>query len=148
MGPNGKVNPLIDIAMEIRWKQRFENYERALRLLREALEEMNNLTALEKEGTIQRFEFTVELAWKTLKDYLESSGIVMVSYTPKEIVKQAFAAKIIRDGQKWIDILDCRNRLSHIYDEAVFDEALRDVSEQFLPEFEELYMFLKKEAVG
>ncbi|HEY3875717.1 MAG TPA: nucleotidyltransferase substrate binding protein [Candidatus Kapabacteria bacterium] len=134
--------------MEIRWKQRFENYERALRLLREALEEMNNLTALEKEGTIQRFEFTVELAWKTLKDYLESSGIVMVSYTPKEIVKQAFAAKIIRDGQKWIDILDCRNRLSHIYDEAVFDEALRDVSEQFLPEFEELYMFLKKEAVG
>jgi nucleotidyltransferase substrate binding protein (TIGR01987 family) len=133
--------------MDVRWKQRFENYERALRLLREALNEIDRLSTLEKEGTIQRFEFTVELAWKTLKDYLESSGILVSSYTPKEVIKQAYAAKIIREGQVWIDILDCRNRLSHIYDEAVFDEALSDFSERFLPEFEELYLFFKKEAI-
>jgi nucleotidyltransferase substrate binding protein (TIGR01987 family) len=133
--------------MDIRWKERFENYERALRLLRDALDSIDRLSTLEKEGTIQRFEFTVELAWKTLKDYLESSGILVSSYTPKEVIKQAYAAKIIREGQVWIDILDCRNRLAHIYDEAVFDEALSDFSERFLPEFEELYLFFKKEAI-
>lgn len=132
--------------MDVKWKQRFENYERALRLLREALNELGNLSTLEKEGTIQRFEFIVELAWKTLKDYLESSGVVMVSYTPKTVIKRAFASKIIRDGQVWIDILDCRNRLSHLYDEAIFDEALREIAERFLPAFEELYQFLKAEA--
>ena len=55
---------------DIRWKQRFENYEKALTLLREALVDVESLSALEKEGAVQRFEFTFELGWKTLNDYL------------------------------------------------------------------------------
>jgi nucleotidyltransferase substrate binding protein (TIGR01987 family) len=132
------VNP------DIRWKQRFENYEKAFRLLREALARVDHLSDLEKEGTVQRFEFTVELAWKTLKDYLEHSGIILDQNTPKNVIKQAFAAKIISDGQLWIDILDCRNRLSHTYDEAAFDQAVREIAKRFLPAFEELYEFFKK----
>src|ERR1041385_536913 len=116
---------------DIRWKQRFENYEKALRLLREALSDVESLSELEKEGTVQRFEFTVELAWKTLKDYLEHSGIVLAQNTPKNVVKQAFAAKIISDGQLWIDMLDCRNALSHTYDEAAFDKAVREMAKRF-----------------
>ncbi len=128
---------------DIRWKQRFENYEKALRLLREALADVDKLSNLEKEGTVQRFEFTVELAWKTLKDYLEYSGVVLEQNTPKSIVKQAFTARIIRDGQLWIDILDCRNRMSHAYDEVAFDQAVREIAKRFLHGFNELEGFFK-----
>jgi nucleotidyltransferase substrate binding protein (TIGR01987 family) len=128
---------------DIRWKQRFEHFEKALLLLREALADVESLSALEKEGTVQRFEFTVELAWKTLKDFLEHSGIVLEPVTPKNVVKQAFAARIIPDGQLWIDMLDCRNRLSHTYDEAVFDRAVREMDARFRRGLDELYEFLK-----
>lgn len=132
------VNP------DIRWKQRFENYEKALRLLREALADVDHLSELEKEGVVQRFEFTVELAWKTMKDYLEYNGIVLAQSAPKPVVKQAFAAKIIADGQLWIDMLDRRNLLSPTYDEKVFDQAVREMANRFLRGFDELYDFLKK----
>lgn len=133
----GLVNP------DIRWQQRFENYEKALRLLREALARVESLSDLEKEGTIQRFEFTVELAWKTLKDYLEYSGVVLSPNTPKNVVKQAFTARIIGDGQIWVDMLDCRNSLAHTYDEAVVDRAVREMADRYLVGLQELHDFLK-----
>ncbi|HEY1718379.1 MAG TPA: nucleotidyltransferase substrate binding protein [Verrucomicrobiae bacterium] len=133
---------------DIRWKQRFENYEKALRLLREALADVDNLSNLEKEGAVQRFEFTVELGWKTLKDYLEHSGVVLDQSTPKHIIKQAFAAKIISNGQLWIDILDCRNRMAHTYDEAEFNQAVHEMAKRFLPGFDELHDFFKKRSAS
>ena len=129
---------------DIRWKQRFENYGKALRLLREALADVESLSDLEKEGTAQRFEFTVELGWKTLKDYLEASGVILDQNTPKSVVKQAFVAKIISDGQLWIDMLDCRNQLSHQYDAAAFDQAVREMARRFLSGLNELDDFLTK----
>lgn len=130
------VNP------DIRWKQRFQNYQKALRLLREALADVESLSDLEKEGTIQRFKFTLELAWKTLKDYLEFSGVVLTQATPKHVVKQAFAARIIRDGQLWIDMLDCRNSLAHTYDEGVVNTAVRELAGRYLGGLLELQDFL------
>jgi nucleotidyltransferase substrate binding protein (TIGR01987 family) len=129
---------------DIRWKQRFENYEKALHLLREALANLDKLSNLEKEGAIQRFEFTVELGWKTLKDYLEYNGVVLEQNTPRNVIKQAFAAKIISNGQLWIDILDCRNQMSHTYDEAAFAKAVHEIAQRFLPAFAELHQFFKK----
>jgi nucleotidyltransferase substrate binding protein (TIGR01987 family) len=129
--------------LDVRWKQRFANYEKAFRLLREALADVDSLSELEKEGAIQRFEFTVELAWKTLKDYLEHSGVVLEQNTPKQVIKQAFAAKLINDGQIWVEILDWRNRMSHTYDEAVFNEAVHEIAKRFLGAFQELYNFFK-----
>jgi hypothetical protein len=77
----------------IRWKQRFENFERAFRLLQEAFEKAPaQMSDLEKEGVVQRFEYTFELAWKTLKDYLVYSGVVFDQITPRNVIKQAFAA--------------------------------------------------------
>lgn len=134
------VNP------DVRWKQRFENYEKALRLLREALADVENLSDLEKEGTIQRFEFTVELAWKTLKDYLQHSGVVLAQSTPKNVVKQAFAAGIIRDGQLWVDMLDRRNSLSHAYDETLVDKAVHEMADRFLAALDELYAFFNEQS--
>jgi nucleotidyltransferase substrate binding protein (TIGR01987 family) len=136
------VNP------DIRWKQRFENYDKALRLLREALADVDDLSDLEKEGTIQRFEFTVELAWKTMKDYLEFSGVVLPEKSPKSVVKQAFTAKIITDGQLWIDMLDFRNALSHQYDRNVFDQAVHEMADRFLHGLDELHNFLKKRSAA
>ena len=133
---------------DIRWKQRFENYEKALALLREALADVKNLSQLEKEGTIQRFEFTVELAWKTLQDYLVNQGVVLDQITPTAVIKQAFAAKIIRDGQLWIDMLRWRNQMSHTYDETRVDKVLRLMAERFLPALEELSGFLKERSAA
>ena len=117
-------------------------------LLREALADVKNLSQLEKEGTIQRFEFTVELAWKTLKDYLVNQGIVLDQITPTAVIKQAFAAKIIRDGQLWIDMLRWRNQMSHTYDETRVDKVLKLMAERFLPALEELSGFLKERSAS
>ncbi len=95
---------------DIRWQQRFDNFDRALGLLREALANgPAALNQLEKEGVVQRFEYTLELAWKTIKDYLEESGVVLTAVTPRQVIKDAFAARILTDGQAWIDMVDHRN---------------------------------------
>jgi nucleotidyltransferase substrate binding protein (TIGR01987 family) len=99
---------------DIRWKQRFQNFDRAFLLLREALASGPDvLNQLEKEGVVQRFEFSFELAWKTVRDYMEEDGFIFSTITPRQVLKDAFAAKVLPDGQVWIDMLDHRNLLSH-----------------------------------
>ena len=89
---------------DIRWRQRLQNYSRALALLQSALKQGPDvLNDLEKEGAVRRFEYTVELAWKSLKDYLEFSGIELLSVTPKSVVKAAFSARLLTDGQLLIN---------------------------------------------
>ena len=132
---------------DIRWKQRFQNFEAAYRLLAEALADGDSeLSDLEKEGVVQRFEYTYELAWKTLKDYLEASGLVIAPVTPKQVIKEAFAAKLIADGVVWMRMLDHRNLLSHTYDRSVFDAAISAIEGDYLPVIGELYARLKEEA--
>jgi nucleotidyltransferase substrate binding protein (TIGR01987 family) len=117
---------------DIRWKQRFTNLAQAYRLLEEALDRGTaNLNQLEREGLTQRFEFTFELAWKTLKDYLDESGITLPIATPREVIKTAFAANIIDDGPLWLSMLDHRYLLSHSYDEQRFDEAVRAIDQKY-----------------
>jgi len=122
---NIKLHPMRD---DIRWKQCFQNFDHAFGLLREALEDNRTLSLLEKEGVIQRFEYCYELAWKTLKDYLEYSGVVINPVTPRQVIKEAFAANIIQDGQVWINMLDHRNLLSPSYDSSVFILAVTAIS--------------------
>jgi nucleotidyltransferase substrate binding protein (TIGR01987 family) len=131
---------------DVRWKQRAQNFARAVALLRDALKNgPEALNDLEKEGTVQRFEYTVELAWKTLKDYLEESGIDLRAVTPKSVIKTAFQARLIPDGQVWIDILVKRNLLSHTYDHQLLGAGLKDIHERYLPAIEQLQEFLRKE---
>jgi nucleotidyltransferase substrate binding protein (TIGR01987 family) len=128
---------------DVRWKQRFQSFERAFSLLREALDRgPAALNQLEREGTIQRFEFCLELAWKTAKDYLEYSGVVIQPSTPRQVVKEAYAAGMLSDGQVWVDMLDHRNLLSHTYDAAVFDDAIQALVARYRPALEELQGFL------
>ena len=131
---------------DIRWRQRFENFDRALGLLREALANgQENLSPLEQEGAAQRLEYTLELAWKCMKDYLEDSGVTISPATPRQVIKEAFVAKLITDGQTWINMLNHRNLLSHTYDFAVFEEAIRATEDHYLPTLQALHEFLSKE---
>ncbi len=130
----------------IRWRQRFQNFDRAIVLLREPIERgVETLSALEKEGTIQRFEFAMELAWKTVKDFMEHEGQVIVPITPRNVLKEAFAARILKDGQVWIDMLDNRNLLSHTYDAETFDKAVLAIRDRYQPALEELHEWLMKQ---
>lgn len=130
---------------DIRWEQRFDNFLRALQLLREAIPNVSALSELEQQGLVQRFEFTLELGWKTLKDYLIYQGVVLEQITPRAVIKQAFAAQIIQDGHLWIEMIDHRNLLSHTYDIAVFSKAALLIATRYYPAFEELETFLKKQ---
>lgn len=132
---------------DIRWKQRFQNFGRAFALLSDALVQgAEPLSALEKEGVIQRFEYTLELSWKTVKDYLEAQGQIVSPETPRQVLKEAFASGVIRDGQIWIRMLDHRNLLSHTYDQKVFAHAVDAIAAQYLSAIAELYTYLEATA--
>jgi nucleotidyltransferase substrate binding protein (TIGR01987 family) len=132
---------------DFRWKQRFQNFDRAFVLLRGALENgPDALNPLEKEGVVQRFEFSLELAWKTVKDLMELDGFVFATITPRQVLKDAFAARILQDGQLWIDMLDHRNLLSHTYDLVKFEEAVNAMHKRYLLAFDQLHEFLQGKA--
>lgn len=134
---------------EIRWHYRFRNFSRAYTLLSEALEpEVAELNELEREGAIQRFEYTFQLAWLTLKDRLEYGGVVLTEVTPRNIIQQAFAAKLIDDAEVWIDMLVDRNLMSHTYDFARFQAVLESVRGRYLTVLGELYERFGLEALG
>jgi nucleotidyltransferase substrate binding protein (TIGR01987 family) len=130
------------MATDVRWKQRFDNFDRAFILLREVRERgVASLSQLEKEGAIQRFEFAFELAWKTLKDYLEEQGVVLEPVTPRNVIKEAFAAKLLDDRQVWIDMMLHRNLLSHTYDFKTFETVLDAVEHRYFPALDRLHEF-------
>jgi nucleotidyltransferase substrate binding protein (TIGR01987 family) len=127
---------------DIRWIRRFEHLARAVALLGEPIARgVESLSVLEREGTVQRFEVALELAWKTMKDFLEHEGEVLAPVTPKGVVKAAFAAGVVADGQVWIDMLDHRNLLAQTYDAVVFEDAVVAVRDRYLAAFEGLVAF-------
>ena len=99
-----------------RWKERLKSYSKALFQLESALQQ-KQFSVLEKDGVIKRFEFTFELAWKTLQDKLYDEGY-LTTKGPKPVIKQAFSNGMITDGQAWIDMLTDRNNSTHLYDES------------------------------
>jgi len=130
---------------DIRWKQRFENYEKAFVLLDEVIQrDMNSLSALEMEGLVQRFEITVELAWKTLKDYLEYEGYDGVK-NGKQAIRQGFQDGIIHHAEAWMSALEKRNLTSHTYNEYILHEMLHFIFEEFHPIARDLYLQLKQQ---
>ncbi|WP_119395675.1 nucleotidyltransferase substrate binding protein [Salinibius halmophilus] len=110
-----------------RWEQRFENYQRVLKQLNLALVEYDdNAPNLIKEGILQRFEFTHELAWKVLKDYLEFEGHQNITGS-RSAVRLAFNVGLVEEGQTWMDMIESRNRTVHAYDESVLVTELAKV---------------------
>jgi nucleotidyltransferase substrate binding protein (TIGR01987 family) len=139
----------MDNTLDIRWKQRFQNFSRAFGLLRAALE-MESHSDLELEGIIQRFEYTFELAWKTFKDYLEAAGIIVDEATPRSVIKRCAVTGIFDEAgiepQIYVNMMLSRNKLSHVYNNEQFNEELVKIKSQYLHELEKGHaFFLKKE---
>ena len=123
-----------------RLKERYEDYCKALNRLKEALEE--NATEIVIDGTIQRYEFTFELAWKVMKDYLEYNGLTDSIASPRGVIQQAYQAEIIQNGDVWIQMMLDRNAMSHLYDEEKSREIYNNIKEKYLVQLEELKNFL------
>lgn len=135
-------------ADEIRWKQRFENFEKAILLLRECLETKPVMaySKLEQEGIVQRFEYTFELAWKTLKDRLYYEGYD--EKTPRSVIRRAFETGFLSEDEAeiWLDSLAQRNLLSHTYNEEAATAALEKIEQDYSPVLIAVYQRLKPEA--
>lgn len=117
-----------------RYKQRFANFERALTSLRSAVEPGTAaLSALEREGVVQRFEYTFELAWKTLKDYLGHEGVSIVPTTAQQVFRAAAESNIISDEQIWIAMLDHVAFLAHTYEATRFEQAVDAIASRYVP---------------
>ncbi|MFV0554964.1 MAG: HI0074 family nucleotidyltransferase substrate-binding subunit [Mangrovibacterium sp.] len=130
---------------DIRWKQRFQNFEKAYLLLNEVADyDVMQLSQLEKEGVVQRFEILIELSWKVLKDYLENEGYDEVK-NGKQTIRQAFQDEIITDAEAWMDALQQRNLTSHTYDDSILESSVSFIMNNFHPIVRELYHKLKKE---
>lgn len=128
---------------DIRWKQRFENYAKAFQRLKEAVEQ-EELNELERNGLIQRFEFTLDLAWKVMKDYLQEKGFTFKP-TPKDTLRLAQQSKFIDYAQELIDGIDIRNELSHDYSGEKFARLERVLREETFPALKNLYEFFEDE---
>lgn len=136
---------------DIRWKQRFHSFRKASVQLRSAVQASNQrkLSDLEVQGLIQAFEFTHELAWKTLKDYLEDQGDSGI-HGSRDATRKAFAVGLIEDGELWMEMIQSRNRSSHTYNEKIADEIARAVTGSYFAafeKFEERFLQLEKRTV-
>jgi nucleotidyltransferase substrate binding protein (TIGR01987 family) len=124
---------------DTRWLQRFSNYQKALLTLSEAadLAGKRALSNLEQQGLIQGFEFTHELAWNVLKDYLEEQGFVGIIGS-KNATREAFKNALIADGDVWMDMIKARNMTSHTYSTDIAQSIATDILQRYYPAFKAL----------
>jgi nucleotidyltransferase substrate binding protein (TIGR01987 family) len=124
---------------DIRWIQRFNHFVKALSQLKEAVDlaQQRPLSKLEEQGLIQAFEFTHELAWNTLRDFLEGRGVQNL-YGSKDTTRQAFKTGLIENGETWMGMINSRNLTSHTYDEATAAQITAAIREAYFAEFEAL----------
>jgi nucleotidyltransferase substrate binding protein (TIGR01987 family) len=125
---------------DIRWKQRFSNFEKAYSLLEQTLE-IGHPNDAERAGLIQFFEMAFELSWKVMKDYLQEQGFVINS--PKEAIKQAFQSNVITDGHAWINALEDRNLTTHTYEEATAIQVEQRIRGEYFPLLKSLHEFFR-----
>ena len=130
---------------DIRWKQRFQNFDKAFHRLERAVNivRQNPDNDLLQAGLIQTYEFTFELAWKTLKDYLESEGFTVPS--PKATIRQAFQSGYIQHGDNWMKALNDRNLTTHTYDEDIANEVVYDIETTYFNLLKELHQWFQKQ---
>ncbi len=130
------------VTEDVRWKQRFTNYRKVLKQMKKFIDK-GDLSELEEQGLIKSFEYTFELAWKTLKNFLEYSGQNDI-YGSRDVIRKAFQLNLIEDGQGWMEMLKSRNKTSHTYNEETAREICTAVTSQYF----ELFRRLEKKMDG
>jgi nucleotidyltransferase substrate binding protein (TIGR01987 family) len=129
---------------DIRWHQRLINYRKAFNQLEKAVK-MPSFSEIEREGLIQRFEYTYELAWNLLKDYLEEKGNTDIQGS-KDAIRMAFGFGLIENGEMWMEMVKSRRLSSHTYNENTANEIARSVVNDYYPLFLELMRRMEREA--
>ena len=134
---------------DVRWIQRFNNFTKAMSQFVKFVKK-DKLNELEEQGLIQSFEYTHELAWKTLKDFLEHRGVKNI-YGSKDTTREAFRLDLIQDGEVWMDMIESRNQTSHTYNEETTKKILKVILNDYYSVFKKLQQKLeelKKEEKG
>ena len=131
---------------ELRWKQRFQNFEKAFEVFQRRIDEYERDPYSESHqmSLIQAFEILIELSWKTLKDYLENEGYDRVKNS-KQAIRQAFQDEIIHDAESWMEALQKRNITSHTYEPEILIDVIEFIENTYYPIVRDLYYNLKKE---
>ena len=132
--------------LDIRWEQRFSNYNKALAQLERFLLK-KKLNEMEEQGLIKAFEYTYELAWKTLQDLLKSKGYFDIN-GPNPVFEKSFHDGYIKDGIGWAKLHRSRNLTSHTYEERTARDVLRGIREEFYLLFKDLQKTLEEERSG
>jgi nucleotidyltransferase substrate binding protein (TIGR01987 family) len=118
---------------DIRWEQRFANYKKALAQLSNFMK-AKSLNEMEEQGLIQAFEYTHELAWKTLADFIKSKGNVEI-FGSKDATREAFALGLIEDGDVWMEMINSRNMTSHTYNEETTQKIIKAIKNNYYSAF-------------
>ena len=134
---------------DVRWRQRFQNFNKAFSQLSSAvaLSQQRPLSELEQQGLIKAFEFTHELAWNTLKDFLEERGESNL-FGSKDATRRAFTLGLIENGEAWMAMIQSRNQTSHTYNQSTAREIIDAVTAAYLVElekFQKRFMELEQE---
>jgi nucleotidyltransferase substrate binding protein (TIGR01987 family) len=126
---------------DVCWIQRFDNFKRAFAQLTRAavLAKERDLSELEEHGLIHAFEFTHELAWTTLKDFLEARGSTEKLYGSKDATRAAFAGGLIENGDAWMEMFESRNETVHTYDQNTARRIAQAIRSTYLPQFEKFH---------
>lgn len=127
---------------DIRWKQRFSNFEKSFNLLETALK-ISRPDIFQKAGIIQFLKVTYELAWKLMKDYLEYQGFTDIK-SPRSAIKQSFESGLILDGHSWMELLLDRNLTAHTYNEEKATQVENLIRDKYFPVLKELYVIFRK----
>lgn len=140
---------------DVRWEQRFSNYNKALKKMTQAVEYIKHnfleddepvddselgfvLDEMIKEGLIQRFEYTHELAWNVMKDYAAYQGNSSVGGS-RDATREAFQLQLISNGNIWMDMIGSRNKTTHTYNENTADKIYEKILNEYYPAFLEFH---------
>ena len=128
-----------------RWVRRFNNFAKAFAQLQAAVElsRQRELSKLEQQGLIQAFEYTHELAWKTMKDFLEERGVQNI-YGSKDATREAYKAGLIENGEAWVEMIQSHNLTSHTYNEETAATVFSAVVNTYFAEFAAFYSHMQQ----
>lgn len=118
---------------DIRWIQRFKHFSMAIAQLTKFIQK-GELNELEKQGLIQAFEYTYELAWNTIKDYFDSQGETGL-YGSRDAFRLAFKRGLIEDGETWMDMITSRTLSTHTYNETLAEKIADEIINRYFPAF-------------
>ena len=129
---------------DVRWKQRFQNYSKALQQLKKFIDKGAGLNELEEQGMIQAFEYTFELAWNLIKDFYEYQGSGNIQGS-RDAFRLAFNRGLISKGDSWMKMIESRTMTSHTYNEETADAIAKAVLEEYYSLFTDLFQTMEEQ---